>query len=39
MRSCRQIIEGFIYPHLEKFTDIKHGDVLEVYIIEQIART
>ncbi len=24
---------------LEKFTDIKQGDILEVYIIEQIART
>ena len=22
MGSCRQIIEGFIYPHLEKFTDL-----------------
>ena len=22
MGSCRQIIEGFIYPHLEKFTDM-----------------
>ena len=22
MANCRELIEGFIYPHLEKFTDM-----------------
>ena len=22
MSNCRELIEGFIYPHLEKFTDM-----------------
>ena len=38
--DVREVAQGYECGiFLEKFTDIKQGDVLEVYIIEQIART